>query len=136
MSVRLTFREIARAVHDVPLPHYDLILGIARGGTVPASLIAYKLGCPLRTIRYSFRDDNNRPRHAAPRLLEAADLPIGASRILLVDDVSVTGLTLRTARERLRGLDVTTLVLTGSADIVLFPDIQTCVDWPWNSPKA
>ena len=136
MSASVTFREIVRAVRDVPLPRFDVVLGIARGGTVLASLIAYRLDSPLRIVRYSFRDDDNRPRHAAPRLLQAADLPEGASHILLVDDVSVTGQTLRAAREGLRGLDVTTLVLKGSADVVLFPDIQTCQDWPWNPANA
>ncbi|MEM8970289.1 MAG: hypothetical protein AAGE93_27990, partial [Bacteroidota bacterium] len=53
--------------------------------------------------------------------------------ILLVDDVSVTGKTLKTVKAELAEYRVTTFVLKGKADLVVFPDIGTCVDWPWKS---
>lgn len=54
-------------------------------------------------------------------------------RILLVDDVSVSGKTLQTAKELLSGHIVTTFTLKGKADLVLFPEIGDCVKWPWKS---
>jgi hypothetical protein len=31
----------------------------------------------------------------------------------------------------LAGHEVTTLVMKGKADYVLFPEVRTCVQWPW-----
>ena len=53
-------------------------------------------------------------------------------KILLVDDVGVSGETLKLAGEHLKNFEITTMVMKGSGDIVLFPEISTCVNWPWN----
>ncbi len=57
--------------------------------------------------------------------------PVGVKRILLVDDVSVSGQTLQAARELLMDYEVTTFVLKSKADLVAFPEIGECVVWPW-----
>jgi hypoxanthine phosphoribosyltransferase len=55
------------------------------------------------------------------------------AKVLLVDDVSVTGKTLDFAKQLLHLNDIKTFVLKGkNADIVLFPEIKECVNWPWN----
>ena len=56
---------------------------------------------------------------------------MGVTRILLVDDVSVSGQTLQAARELLMDYEVTTFVLKSKADLVAFPEIGECVVWPW-----
>ena len=132
MKIDLPFQDIARTIRHLALPPFDLVVGIGRGGTVPASLIAYKLGSPLAVMRFNYRDDDNQPRHEAPVLHQPAAVPEGVRTVLLVDDVSVTGKTMETARQLFDGYDVTTLVLKGRADFVLFPEIRTCVNWPWN----
>lgn len=132
MAVTLTFSDIAQAIRGADLPECDLVVGIGRGGIVPACLVAYELQRPLHVAWYNYRDDHNRPRHDAPRLMRPSVLPARARKILLVDDVSVTGKTLEQAGAALCGREVTTLVLKGSANIVLFPHIQSCVAWPWN----
>ena len=53
------------------------------------------------------------------------------SHILLVDDVSVSGVTLSLALSLLKDFEVFTFVLKGQADYVLFPEIKECVNWPW-----
>jgi hypoxanthine phosphoribosyltransferase len=131
VKVKLSFPEIARAVAGLDLPPFDLVVGIARGGMVPASLVAYRLGCDLAVLRLHYRDDDNHPQQDAPVLQQSFAVPEGVRTVLLVDDVAVTGRTLEAARHLLAGCDVTTLVLKGRADHVLFPDIRTCVAWPW-----
>jgi uncharacterized protein len=54
-----------------------------------------------------------------------------AKHILLVDDVSVTGATLETAEKLLPNFQVTTLVIKGKADFVLYPDVRACILLPW-----
>lgn len=131
----LGFQEIKQRLDAVALPDVDLVVGIHAGGKVAAALLAWKLDCPLAMLHINFRDESNTPRYEAPRLLADPLVPQDASRILLVDDVAVSGKTLALAKEQLPAQQVTTLVLkgqAGSADIVVFTDIPTCVNWPWN----
>ncbi|MEM6842173.1 MAG: phosphoribosyltransferase [Bacteroidota bacterium] len=133
-KVALPFLEISQTIRKFPFPPTDWVIGIGRGGIVPASLIAHQLGCHLTIIQVNYRDDHNQPVHRSPVWFRA-DLPNLSSdaRVLLVDDVSVTGETLKTVKEKLTEYQVTTFVLKGKADLVAFPDIRTCVDWPWKS---
>ncbi len=128
----VSFVEVATAIRRARLPSCDFVLGIGRGGTVAAALIAYELGVPLHMDWYNYRDVHNRPAREAPRLLGSSPLPPDARHVLLVDDVAVSGSTLRAAAKRLQGFEVTTVVLKGRADIVLLPHLTTCVRWPWH----
>lgn len=133
-KVALSFEEIAARVAQVELPEVDVVYGIATGGVVPAALLAYRLGVPLVRVEINYRAPDNTPRRPAPELLAGVELPAAGSRVLLVDDVSVTGKTLALARSLLEGYDVTTLALKGrGADHVLFPEVASCVKWPWNA---
>jgi hypoxanthine phosphoribosyltransferase len=128
----LDFSDLTRRLKALELPPADLVVGIATGGTVPASLVAFHLDLPLALISINFRDPANQPQRAAPELLAPFSVPATGQRILLVDDVSVTGRTLEVARAQLTGYSVTTLVFKGKADFVLLPEISSCVIWPWN----
>lgn len=126
----LAFEEIAARVAALPLPDVDLVVGVATGGTVPAALAALRLGVPLVTIVLNYRDAENRPQRARPEALVPPALPPGR-RVLLVDDVSVSGATLEVARALLADREVVTLVMKGKGDLVAFPEVATCVAWPW-----
>ena len=130
--VDLSFIEIAQRLKTIELPEIDGVVGIANGGTVPASLVAYQLDRPLFMIRLNYRDENNAPLYDSPKVLEAPSIDESLKRVLLVDDVSVSGKTLAKAQELLSGRDVATLVITGEADYVVFPEVDDCVNWPWN----
>lgn len=135
-KVELDFLDLTRRLKALELPEVDVVVGIASGGTVPASLVAFHLGAPLRLIHLNFRDPENRPQRQAPELLEPFAAPEQGSRVLLVDDVSVSGATLDAAREHLAGCTVTTLAFKGRADYVLVPEVASCVVWPWKSERA
>ena len=132
--VDLSFIEIAQRLKTIELPEIDGVVGIANGGTVPASLVAYQLDRPLFMIRLNYRDENNAPLYDSPKVLEAPSIDESLKRVLLVDDVSVSGKTLAKAQELLGDRVVVTLVITGEADYVVFPEVGDCVNWPWN-PK-
>ncbi|MGE5498579.1 MAG: phosphoribosyltransferase [Syntrophothermus sp.] len=130
--VDLSFIEISEKIQNLSLPdNFDLVVGIATGGIVPASILAYKLKLDMKIIRINYRDEQNNPRYEQPVLLTAFPEEIKNKRILLVDDVSVSGKTLNTAKALLKDNDITTFALKGKADYVLFTDIKTCVNWPW-----
>lgn len=130
-KISLKFETISRALKEIVLPPVDNVVGITEGGIVPASLLAHPLGLPMHLLRINYRAPDNSPRHSAPTLL--ADVPTlpAHARILLVDDVSVSGQTLALARDLLKGHEVITFTLKGKADFVLFPEIAACINWPW-----
>ncbi len=130
--VSLSFKEISERLKNVGLPETDLVIGIGSGGIVPASLVAFHLECDLAVMTLNYRDEKNTPVHNEPVvLMKPGDLDLAGKRILLVDDVSVSGKTMAMALKQLEGFNVKTVVLKGKADYVLFPDVQDCVKWPW-----
>lgn len=130
--VDLSFTEIAEKIQKFPLPdNFDIVVGIASGGIVPASLLAFRLKLDLKIIKINYRDEQNNPRYEQPVLLAAFQEELKNKRILLVDDVSVSGKTLEAAKALLKDNDIMTFALKGKADYVLFTDIKTCVNWPW-----
>jgi len=132
--ITLSFRDIARRLQETLLPETDLVIGIGSGGTVPAALVAFHLNADLRIITLNYRDEQNNPRHENPVLMVIPDdLSLKDRKILLVDDVSVSGKTLQAALAFLQGNNIRTLTMKGKADFVLFPEVQDCVNWPWKS---
>ena len=131
-KVNLEFFEISQRLHALTLPGVDVVVGIARGGLLPASLIAHQLELPLHLMRLNYRDDDNKPRSSVPQLLQPLNFDPNGQRVLLVDDVSVSGATFQVARELLSGATITTLACKGQADFVLFPEVAACVNWPWS----
>lgn len=131
--IELSFLEISQKIKKFKIPKIDMVVGIGSGGVVPASLIAHQLDKPLQIININFRNIDNSIKFSEPKLLKPFELLIeNKIRILLVDDVSVTGSTLRCAKKYLEKYDITTLVMKGKcADFILFPEISECVLWPW-----
>lgn len=127
----MAFDVISRRLRTLDLPTVDVVVGIASGGTVPAALLAHQLHLPLALVRLNFRDEDNVPRRPQPEVLEPPPRFRPGTRLLLVDEVSVTGATLAAARALFPEQKVVTLVLKGHADAVAFPEIEGCVAWPW-----
>jgi uncharacterized protein len=130
-KISLDFTTISRALKTFPFPEVDHVVGIATGGIVPASLIAHQINRALSLIEINYRARDNSPRYSRPVLLSWQPLPVGGQRILLVDEVSVTGKTMEFAKTFLTEHEVITFALKGKADYVLFPEIASCVNWPW-----
>lgn len=110
------------------------VVGIASGGVVPAALVAQRLGVGLKVIALNYRDETNEPRFAAPKLL--SDVPdLGTwRRVLLVDDVYVSGKSWHAARASLPAtVQVLPFVLKGQVDFALIRDVEGCVQWPWKA---
>src|SRR5512133_1442366 len=115
-KVNLDFTTISRALKAFPLPEVDHVVGIATGGIVPASLIAHQINRPLSLIEVNYRARDNSPLYPGPVLLSWQPLPISGQRILLVDEVAVSGKTMQFAQSFLKDHDVVTFVLKGKGD--------------------
>jgi xanthine phosphoribosyltransferase len=129
----LAFEEITRRLEAWRFPGgVEGVVGIASGGIVPAALVAQRLGVGLKLIALNYRDEANEPRHPAPRLLSPAP-DLGAwRRVLLVDDVYVSGQSWHAARAQLPAeVEVLPFVFKGKKEFALIQDIEGCVQWPW-----
>ena len=128
----ITLDAMMAAIREKVRGNFDLVVGVERGGVLPAYLASRWLDRPMASIRIRFRDDEHRPLGDAPVLLRGLDEPVRGRRILLADDVGNTGATLRRAAEALEGAEITTLVISGRADISLFGPHDRCIRWPWH----
>lgn len=129
----LAFTDLTRRLAAWKFPAgLEGVVGIASGGVVPAALVAQRLGLGLKVIALNYRDETNEPRFAAPRLLSAVP-DLGAwRRVLLVDDVYVSGQSWHAARDLLpREVEVLPFVMKGKTDFALIRDLDGCVQWPW-----
>jgi hypothetical protein len=75
-------------VHDVSKFKPDVIVGITRGGLLPALHLSHHLDRPLQTIIWQTRDVNKCERDK--QLQEKIDT---GSRVVFVDDINDTGRT-------------------------------------------
>lgn len=94
-------QEILRQIQrDAWIPDY--VVGLTRGGLVPANLISQYLEVPMETLKVSLRDDNSQPEsnlwmaedaygHAVFDPMCSGD---GRKHILIVDDINDSGATL------------------------------------------
>jgi uncharacterized protein len=128
---KLSFDSIVRRLSETDIPRADLVIGISRGGIVPAALVAYRIDAPLKLMKISFRGPGNETLFAQPEVKSAPALDEDVKTVLLVDDAAVTGATLAAARKCYKQVETVTLVFRGEADCVLFPEIKGCVEWPW-----
>jgi xanthine phosphoribosyltransferase len=94
-------QEILRQLHrDAWQPDY--VVGIVRGGLVPATLISQYLGVPMHTLNVSLRDGNTGPESNFWMAEDAFGYPVydatcssdGRKNILIVDDINDSGATL------------------------------------------
>lgn len=131
----LAFEDIVGRLRRWSFPAgIDGVVGIATGGVVPAALVAQQLGVGLKVITLNYRDETNEPRFAAPKLLSAVPNLGPWRRVLLVDDVYVSGRSWHAARDLLpRSVEVLPFVLKGKTDFALIRDLDDCVAWPWKA---
>ena len=129
----LAFEDIARRLAAWEFPAgIDGVIAIANGGIVPAALVAQRLGVGLKVIALNYRDEANAPRFAEPQLLSGVPDLGRWQRVLLVDDVYVSGKSWHAARALLPPeADVRPFVLKGKTDFALIRDLEGCVAWPW-----
>jgi hypoxanthine phosphoribosyltransferase len=120
----------------------DLIVGITRGGLVPANLLSQFLGCKMDTLDISFRDGYTNPTSSLP------DWFISAAKhtnVLVVDDINDSGRTLSYIQNQCHNmpkLRYATLVenegsifkdVSHSASLIDKREDDTWIEFPWEN---
>lgn len=111
--------------------NFDAVVAISRGGILPGILASKFLDIPMEIIYLNLRDDNHKKKFETPKLLKPFNQNFSNKRVLLVDDVSNSGLTIKSAKKYISYKEITTLVISGTADISLFGIHDRCIIWPW-----
>lgn len=96
-------RELARKVCP-----YDpeVVIGIAKGGVLPAAVVASMLRREFYPIRLSRRYDDRLVRDDPAILVGVPDV-VDGKRVLIVDDICITGRTLEMAAQQAEMLGAT-----------------------------
>ncbi|XHH08658.1 MAG: phosphoribosyltransferase [Candidatus Bathyarchaeia archaeon] len=108
--------------------HYrpDIIVGIARGGLVPARILTDLLETPtVTTICIEFYTDIGQPS-TQPILKQPLILPVNGKKILIVDDISDSGQSLKTAKQYLAEKGASEIKI---ATLYVKPATQTMPDY-------
>ncbi len=97
------FGELSRALALKVAREYDpdLVIGIARAGALPGAVIATILGVDFHSMRVPRPGEEEEIRER-PAVMNAAPREAAGRRVLLVDEVTTSGQTLRLALAAVR----------------------------------
>jgi len=90
--IKNIFRQLVESKID-----FDLVVGVARGGLVPAVAISHFLDVPLGVVFYSAREDNKSQKSLV--IHGTLGKLTKHTNILVVDDIADTGKTLEDIRD-------------------------------------
>ena len=104
------FGELCRALALRVARQYDpdLVVGIARAGVIPGAVIASILRVDFHSIKISRREGDEQVRER-PAIISGAPGSARRRRVLVVDEISSSGETLRMALSALRNVAPTEL---------------------------
>jgi len=91
--------KLARAV-TVDKFKPDLIVGVLRGGIIPAVYLSHWFGCPLASTNWSTRDDAVLNNETIDDMV--FEVIAKNKKVLLVDDICDSGLTLKQIFENIK----------------------------------
>jgi hypothetical protein len=97
------FGELCRALALKVARDYnpEVIVGIARAGVIPAAVVASILRVDFYSMKIS-RKDGGEPVRMRPAVLSAAPREVEGKRVLIVDEITTSGDTLRLALAAVR----------------------------------
>ena len=95
----------AKICHDILKDGFEpqVVVGLTRGGLLPAVIMSHILGTPMNAVSYSSKHgagDNKNHVNILPSIpFDSDDKP----RLLIVDDIMDSGLTMREVRDHYEG---------------------------------
>lgn len=90
-EVQSCCHKIIREIH-VGAWRPDYVVGIVRGGAIPATFLSHYFDVPMKTVKVSLRDYKG--IELDPKILDET-----GNNILIVDDINDSGATLKTLKQ-------------------------------------
>ncbi len=131
-----TFHNIFYSLAEISISFdFDIIVGIARGGIIPSSILSYIHEKELFLMWLNLYGEGMPPEriHEKPKLVKPFDFDVTGKKILLVDDLSRSGETIEYAKSILKNKgasEIRSFVLVGKGDYSL-AEFNGCVSFPW-----
>jgi len=126
---KISFNKIISKIKKIKFDKFDIVIGIAKGGIIPAIILSDMLNLKFDILWLEYRDEKNKIKYKEPRLLKKIH-KYKNKKILLVDDVIRSNATIRKAKKLLKGNKVKTFAINGKADYYLF-NTKKCMKLPW-----
>lgn len=126
-----SFEEVLHRFREITFHEtFDMIVAIANGGIIPAAIINQRLNIGIELLKINLRDQEQKPKYDAPKLVSPIDFEYKGKSILLVEDRIKTGATLQYAISLLKGArQIKTFAVNGKADYSLYD--ESCFKFPW-----
>lgn len=130
------FHSIFYSLKELNIPfNFDIIVGIARGGIIPSSILSFIYEKELFLLWLNLYGEGMPPErvHDRPKLMRLFDHDLSGKKVLLVDDLSRSGETIEFAKKILKekgASEIKSLVLIGKGDYFL-QEFKGCVNFPW-----
>lgn len=133
---------VSNLISDIELSNlmFDTIVGVAKSGVIPAYTIGQMLNIPIETIHYSSKNGQGSGQHSnviPDHLLDTT------KKILIVDDLTDSGNTIKELREKIPHAKVAVLIHKDTCQVE--PDFfggiipkEECSMWiyfPWDHRK-
>ena len=131
-----TFHSIFYSLKEIKIPFdFDIIVGIARGGIIPSSILSFIYEKELFLLWLNLYGEGMPPErvHEKPKLMRPFEHDVSGKKILIVDDLSRSGETIEFAKNILKdkgASEIRSLVLVGKGDYFL-EEFKGCVKFPW-----
>ncbi len=122
----------------------DVVVGIIRGGLIPARILTDLLEAPLlATIQIEFYTDIAQTKQA-PTVKQALTVSVGGKKVLLVDDIADSGKSLELAKNYLQqrsAAEVKTTTLYFKPQSIIEPDFyekqtSSWIVFPWETRET
>jgi len=122
----------------------DIIVGIARGGLVPARILTDLLGTPqLAIIQIEFYTNIAKTKQE-PVLTQPLTTDVTGKKVLIVDDIADSGHSLKLAKKHLQqqgSKEIKTATLYTKPDSIITPDFyqkktSRWVVFPWDTKET
>jgi hypoxanthine phosphoribosyltransferase len=99
------FGELCRALALKVARDYDpeLIIGIERAGVIPAAVVASILGVDFFSLKIGRKGGDDDQERQRPEVFSAVPPEVRGRRVLVVDEITTSGDTLRLALAAVRG---------------------------------
>lgn len=98
----------------------DLIVGISRGGLIPAVMLSHKLGVPMKPLVWQTRDGDTKDYD-----VDLVDLLEEGKVVVFIDDINDTGKTFTQIEETYKVGDTVHFAAVYTRSDTIFTDVVT-----------